>query len=60
MRLFEFCVLGLSELACFSAQTLRRPLFGLLFALLRLDGYFPAGAHVTIPSILGHLPRLLG
>jgi len=26
MRPFEFCVLGLSELACFSAQTLRRPL----------------------------------
>ena len=26
MRPFEFCVLGLSELACFSAQTLMRPL----------------------------------
>ena len=26
MRPFEFCVLGLSELACFSAQTLRCPL----------------------------------
>jgi hypothetical protein len=25
MRPFEFCVLGLSELACFSAQTLRCP-----------------------------------
>ena len=28
MRPFEFCVLGLSKLACFSAQTLRCPLAG--------------------------------
>jgi hypothetical protein len=28
MRPFEFCVLGLSELACFSAQTLRCPQLG--------------------------------
>ena len=33
MRPFEFCVLGLSELALFGAQTLRRPLSELQIAV---------------------------